>query len=125
MNQQLIDDLTAVRELLSDPARWTRRAYAKDANGGTFLQANDPEAVCWCLAGACHKVTGAASLIQALDNPRTSRLKDAVRDEIAVSDVGCDPMALSSIAAFNDDSDVTHADVLAVLDRAIEKARAA
>jgi hypothetical protein len=48
-----------MHELLSDPARWTQNAIARDSSGATV----DPEsmhAVCWCLDGAVWKVYGRA-----------------------------------------------------------------
>lgn len=40
-----------VTELLSDPARWTRGAWARDARG-IPVNVMDPTAVCWCFVGA-------------------------------------------------------------------------
>lgn len=41
----------AVRERLSDPARWIKGTYARDSEGRSVLP-DSPRAVCWCLDGA-------------------------------------------------------------------------
>jgi hypothetical protein len=46
-----------VHELLSDPARWTKGVYARDANN-RFVTANDTAACKWCVAGAIIKCYG-------------------------------------------------------------------
>lgn len=43
-----------VAELLESPERWTREAVARDSKG-LSTYAEDPKAVCWCLAGAILK----------------------------------------------------------------------
>lgn len=45
------DVLQKAYELLSDPARWTQEAYARDIDGKP-LREWEPQAVCWCLDGA-------------------------------------------------------------------------
>lgn len=57
MTPTKLETLRAVRELLSDPSRWTRGAYARDAEGN-YANASGPNAVCWCAVGAFEKVTG-------------------------------------------------------------------
>jgi hypothetical protein len=46
-----------VRELLSDESKWTKGAYARDADGNDlYLSGVDsPNASCWCLDGALHR----------------------------------------------------------------------
>lgn len=43
-----------INKLLSDPRRWTIGTDARQADK-TPTDANDPAAVCWCLAGAVRK----------------------------------------------------------------------
>lgn len=43
-----------IRELLSDEGKWTKGAYARNANGEDCY-ASSPDAVCWCLDGAAMK----------------------------------------------------------------------
>lgn len=48
-------DLVALRELLSDPSRWTTGRHARDINGNTVIPTS-PSALCWCLMGGMHKI---------------------------------------------------------------------
>lgn len=49
--------LIATRDLLSDPARWTRGAVAKRADG-QIVDITDPEACRFCTVGGLNKVAG-------------------------------------------------------------------
>lgn len=42
-------------ELIADPAKWTKGAYARDAKGAKLADNCDPIAVCWCAAGAIER----------------------------------------------------------------------
>ena len=46
-----------VKELLSDESKWTQGCYARDAFG-VSIPFDADAAVCWCLAGAIHRVYG-------------------------------------------------------------------
>lgn len=46
-----------VAELLSVRSRWTRNALARTARG-TACEPDHPQAVRWCLIGACYRVCG-------------------------------------------------------------------
>ena len=87
--------LIAVRELLADPARWTQEVVARTSLGEE-VDARDPEAVCWCLYGACKKVGGAY-----------------------FTDIVSNAVPGISIGMFNDTS--THEEVLAFLNQEISK----
>jgi len=100
----VVATLTAARELLSDPVRWTKGRMARDA-AGERAYSRSPEAVCWCAAGALNKVSSAWGVQEAQGILFAS-----------VSGKG--------IAAFNDDPTTTHADILAAFDRAIAAAKA-
>lgn len=95
--------LVSARELLSDEKRWTRHRYARDAAGDNAMLSGK-KAVCWCLTGAV------------LNSPLRSSHQDIALDLIH-GVVG------GSIFGFNDDPTTTHADILRVLDAAIEKAQ--
>lgn len=95
--------LVSVRELLSDEKRWTRRWYARDA-AGVGVGSRDKHAVCWCLVGAMRK------------SP-IGKLHQEVGLDLLRS------VVYGPIAGFNDDPKTTHADVLRVLDAAIERAK--
>ena len=46
-----------IRELLSDESKWTQRAPAKTSLGRP-VNSDNPEAVCWCIAGAARHCYG-------------------------------------------------------------------
>lgn len=109
------DQLEAVYRLIEDPARWTQEAFAKNAAGEDINDGYDvndegepltdeecaahPDARCWCLYGAAYKCGIYNNFLLA-----KSLLLDTT--------VG--------IADFNDSH--THAEVLALLTTAIERA---
>ncbi len=43
-----------LQELFSEPAKWARGYYARDARGGA-TDHDSPYAVCWCLLGGIRK----------------------------------------------------------------------
>lgn len=101
----VVRTLRAVRKLLSKPERWTKHANARRADGEpTALHAR--QATCWCLGGAVGKCgtsgDSAWNAMKAL--VKAQRLSQ--------------PMRLS---IWNDAPRRTHADVLALLDRTIER----
>ncbi len=51
------DTLTAARDLIADPARWTQGSYAKTKDGNT-IGANCENAVCFCALGAVGRTLG-------------------------------------------------------------------
>jgi hypothetical protein len=51
----IIADLKALRELFSDPARWTQKVSARNARGEQVYPL-DPSATCFCLLGGMVKV---------------------------------------------------------------------
>ena len=106
-----LEELKAVRELLSDPEHWTRGAFARDAQGGEISPAS-PEAACWCIGGAAMYMASEPGwdFIQLLD--ASLPVLRAVGDVIGCTDVGF-------IGDWQDAPDRTHAEVLDALDRAI------
>jgi hypothetical protein len=101
------DDLMRVRQLIEKPENWTQKAYARDANGrpldpegegDDIKYAKDEKATCWCLNGAGFKC--------GID-------ENALRDALGFDgDFSHD---------WNDTH--THAEVLSLLDSAIERAQ--
>lgn len=99
-----LEVLRGMRELLSDPTRWTKFACARDSMGLT-VKDDDPSAACWCLIGAAAKVAGRdggwAKAVNALDRLVQPKPASCWQDEHE------------------------HAEVLGLLDRAIvEEAKA-
>lgn len=97
--------LQRVRERLSDPRRWTRGADARDADGDT-VGVRNAAAVCWCLKGAL------AAEWDAFEFTKDYELLGAAMMEKSRSP---HPVAITT---FNDTH--THAEVLALIDRALE-----
>lgn len=89
-----------VRELLADPAKWTKGASAKLADGTTAPFSHE-KAVCWCLMGATFRCYDSDhDLDHAL-----MKLRKAITDKTG---------RVIGIAGFNDDEKTTHEDILAV-----------
>lgn len=57
MSKQVVEDLKAARELISDPKRWTQGVSARDALGESVSSGSD-DATCFCAIGALTRVTG-------------------------------------------------------------------
>jgi len=51
-----VEALTAARDLITDPDRWTTRGFALGVNDAKVLPTS-PDAVKWCAAGALIRVT--------------------------------------------------------------------
>lgn len=105
---QLLDDLKAVRELLSVPERWTKGEHAR-TNTGCPVPINSRRAKCWCLEGA----TARAVKSDERFNNTWGCLLDMFRQDHP------DAKIIGGIIEWNDADDRTHADVLALLDKAI------
>ena len=121
-------DLTAerllrdVRLLLADPKAWTQDSLARGIFGNPCHH-SDPYASCWCLTGAIDRVAQQMKQwILATDLPAHNAMYHAARDAITDAITDAIPGEKLQLASFNDRSDTRHADVLDVLDRAIDKA---
>ncbi len=101
MTSPALEVLTTVREALSDPERWYQGSY--------FNGKSTESATCACLEGA----TWIAA--EALYGSPATYDKPA---DWLISEAAGRP-----VIDFNDDPSTTHADILAVLDRAIELAK--
>lgn len=102
--------LQAVRQKLTNPQNWTQGAMARDSDKMSVAELS-PAAVCWCLLGAmiaCNRQNGLSSA--------------STNDNITAGSNIISQLAFkrshSSISVFNDTS--THAQVLSLLDEAIE-----
>jgi hypothetical protein len=100
---ETINQLQKVRELLSDPTRWTKSAFAKKADGTTCSAVN-PKAVCWCLVGATLKFN---------NNPF---------GPLGMIDALLDTAPTTNNLAVNNDS-ISHEQLLDWIDKAIEHAK--
>jgi hypothetical protein len=98
------DVLVRAKELISDPARWTKGAMARDADGHPCDE-RDPDAKCFCAYGAVRR-------FDTKDLQAISFLHYATRE---VSGFGC----AMFVDEFNDMQSTTHAKILQVFDKAI------
>lgn len=103
----LLTDLVAVRDLLSPEGAWTQGAYARDGERQAIISADDPAAVCWCIDGAIDRVIGYRH-----HECRADRAGQAISKAAGAGKVG-----------WNDTPGRTQAEVIAMLDRAIEAAK--
>lgn len=99
-----IEILVAARELLSARKRWTRYYMARNADGAE-IDPRSEKAVCWCLFGAVQKFSP-------LGTWHHCGALDLVHNVVG-----------RHISGLNDDPNTTHANILRVLDAAIEKAK--
>ena len=101
--------LIAARDLIAEPEHWIKGAMAKRTRGSRVrLDSDHPDATCFCLLGAVVCAAGVGKLI-------LEDAEDTLRVWLPANYNG-------QISDFNDARSTTHADVLAVLDCAIEAA---
>src|SRR5207249_2880523 len=93
-----VQTLRAGRAVIADEAHWTKGSLAVDAEGFA-VNFRDPKACQWCVTGAMCKVGGPAWL------DACTALRDLVSQ--------------ATLPTWNDLTTTTHADVLALFDRAI------
>jgi hypothetical protein len=105
-----LEVLRGARELLAYPERWIKGEDAADVIGQPLENGYDEGAVCWCLAGALEKVSG---------RTQDCGVEPAYQ---AVDDLIVDA---TNVREWNDAPERTHAEVLALLDRAIASAEGA
>lgn len=121
---ETLEVLERARALITPPEAWTTKAFARTAKGilfpeGQRVQHSAPEAVCWCAVGACRKAAGVKRLFDenyAASDRAVQALGKQLRPE------GWEG-SFADVHSYNDDH--THAEVLALFDRAIaaEKAK--
>ena len=93
--------LKKTKELISDPARWTKGEMARTMFGAS-VSAHDSSATCWCIMGAIHHETK--------DDPfLAGSAYQIVRTQLQGR----------TVSEFNDDQNTTHEDVMTLLDKAI------
>jgi len=107
--------LIAVRELISDPKRWTQNAYARKGQD-KFSMSVHPEskdATCWCMTGAIIKVCGGVFRQKyAIMTSVESQIIDLLQESMTGPNPG-----VMLIATFNDNH--THDEVMALFDKVI------
>jgi hypothetical protein len=116
----LVDALKDARAIIEDPAKWTRGKAAADASG-RFVQPTARDAVCWCVQGALERAYGGMGTTKE-ERQATWDAFDLLDGVAADMDPEFDddyPEGTAS-AWFNDHH--SHDEVLALIDRAIQKA---
>lgn len=100
--------LTDVRELLSDPERWTQCRNAQDENG-LSVPVKSIHAKCFCLFGAIERLADKYG-------GRRANALSCLERAIMMGDYNS---YRGNIIDFNDDSNRLHHEVIKVLDTAI------
>ena len=119
-NMTPLEILSSARRLLSLETRWTKGWFGKTEDGRD-RDALAPDAVCWCVAGGIERVSEGrpAAYFGAL---RSFVEANAIGLPVAREEDGDERDTLQdmhdAIGGFNDA--LTHAGMLAALDRAIE-----
>ncbi len=108
---ETVEILEKARELISDESRWTKGEYARD-DRGQDIEFNDPGACAFCALGAVLVASGAEDDCDSVTADADRRLTQEVGGSF-----------INDVARFNDSH--THAEVLALFDRAIAAAREA
>ena len=123
--------LIEARELISDPEHWTQGAFAEhqdyDDDEIYFdeTEPNAPDACRWCASGAIAKIEDTDSPLWQDLEPLAAELGWRLADQdnpylgSQPDDEWAQDRAIDVIARFNDNPNTTHADVLALFDRAI------
>jgi hypothetical protein len=106
--QSNLEILTAAQELIRNPAHWAKGDFAFDDNGGA-VDPTSSEAICFCALGAIGHVLGHVPD----DHDTFDLLGRALNDH-----------RVGAVPEFNDQPVTTHAEVMAMFDKARELARA-
>lgn len=101
--------LTNARAIIATPDKWHKGSYACNSDGEARLSSED-DAVRFCVLGAMDKAAGID------DNEDSMPRSKAVNLLI-------DYIGDNHVASFNDSPSTTHADVMAMFDNAIARAR--
>jgi hypothetical protein len=113
------DILIRARELIADPAHWTQHYYTGDG------PIDAPETKCFCLVGAVDRaVIEKRGWLDRFsdDNFAIAAVEDSSEGAAAIKHLQAQLTDFVLVSDFNDSH--THAEVLQLLDRAIEKAPA-
>ena len=88
-------------ELLSDPSKWTQRAFGRDSYGNSVMD-DSKLAICWCMMGA---------LCKCYELEERSRVRDKIEETLgSPKDDG-----FNSIIEWNDQEERTFEEVQSLL----------
>lgn len=102
-----VEKLKEVRNLLSDPKRWTKGAYGRIRATMAPTGPVGTNADCWCMWGAILKVSGHDNL----SNPDVMEIGGMMQEVLP-----------EGIVDFNDDPNTKHSDLINKIDLAIKEA---
>lgn len=108
-----VETLKGVRDLLSDPKRWTKGSFARTKITKRSIGPTEANAACWCIRGAVIKIAGDDGDGRAVE----VALCKALRTIQGAPFIEADPAAL---ARFNDEPHCRHEEVMKVIDLAIK-----
>ncbi len=111
--------LEGARALIADPQNWTRGCLAANENGWP-CGPEEPGATRFCAIGATWASAERAERA-GLDPKRAAVAR--VRAELALYAVAPLVPGLTSVQSYNDRPQTTHADILQLFDRALERVR--
>ena len=101
MDESTRDILKVMRKRLEAPERWAKGSFSLNAVGELVLP-RSKDAICWCLLGAVYR-----DVPHAAWEPCVQALTDAL------------PPEGRNLTWFNDEPGTTHADIMALFDRAL------
>ena len=108
--------LIEARAMIADPIRWYKGGYAAKLENGEQVPANHKEEyACFCAYGAVDTAAEKGGGFGAAEDHAMHLLDEAVPIDFKSLRAG-------GVITYNDAPDTTHADILAVFDRAIEAA---
>lgn len=104
----LLEHLKATRELIGTPDKWTQNVYSRDKLGSQ-CSIRSSEACKFCIMGAIRRVDDSAAADKAYEYLKNySPILDSY--------------SKGQLVVYNDDSNTTHKDIIALLDKAIKDA---
>ena len=124
MIEEQLKTLIAARKLIENPNQWIKGAIARTARGYE-CEAESGTARCFCAIGAVRRARHDLTGTPFGSYPTVNRLRDAVQLENPNRIEGeSECLNTMTVADYNDRPQTTHADVLALYDRAIAATKA-
>lgn len=103
------------RALITDPTKWTQGEYARGEDG-EYAPSDSTAATCWCSLGAIIAASEKVRREKNLDLSDTFRVKDAVKQQMAVVVEKRTGRRLETIHGYNDREGRKHEEVLSLFD---------